>query len=264
MAQLSIIDKLFGSTTLSEQKAAMAKKTYALLSLSIVSCIAGAALSLGNETVMGVFKGETSFSPRLAMLLMFLIINAVPYIAIWASTKSTPLAVGMLVVDGLLSGVALSPLMYIAEGFASNGGFAQQTILGIELGPHALSIMAGVITLAMFLGLTGYVMLSKKRFSAPIGLMSGFFVGLIALMAINMLLNRGQTLQEYVESPMYLIISIGICLFGVLGLVYATSDVLNNPDFQNPVWGALMLFAAIFNIFVAILRILIRIAASRR
>ena len=32
----------------------------------------------------------------------------------------------------------------------------------------------------------------------------------------------------------------------------------NNPDYDNPVQGALMLFAALFNIFVTALRLLLR------
>lgn len=255
MAQLNVIDKLFGSTTLTEEKAAMAKKTYALLSLSIISCIAGAALSLNSDTVMGMFAGEGPIPRSVAFLGMFLLINAVPYLAIWASSKNSPLAISMLVVDGLLSGVALSPLMYIAELVTLDTGIAQQQFLGIELGRHALSILAAAITLAMFLGITGYIMLAKKRFSAPAGLMSGLFVGLVVAIGINMLLG---------SDSMSMLISVGVCIFGVLGLVYATSDVLNNPDFQNPIWGALMLFAALFNIFVSILRILIRIAARSR
>ena len=55
-----------------------------------------------------------------------------------------------------------------------------------------------------------------------------------------------------------LLITIGIGIFGVISLVYATSDVLNNPDYDNPVQGALMLFAALFNIFVTALRLLLR------
>jgi FtsH-binding integral membrane protein len=60
-----------------------------------------------------------------------------------------------------------------------------------------------------------------------------------------------------------LIITIGIGIYGVVGLVYATSDVLNNPDYDNPVQGALMLFASLFNIFVTALRLLLRLLASR-
>ena len=40
-------------------------------------------------------------------------------------------------------------------------------------------------------------------------------------------------------------------------LVNATSQVLNNPEYDEPVAGALMLFAGLFNVFVAILHLLL-------
>lgn len=255
MAQLGVIDKLFGSTTLTEQKASMAKKTYALLSLSIVSCIVGIGLSLQSQGLIAIFDGEGGVPRWIPWLVMFGLINAVPYIALWASTKSKPFATVMLVVDGLLSGVALSPLVHFAEKVAKAKGFATDDALGIQLGGHALSIMAALITLAMFLGITGYIMLARKRFSAPAGMMSGLFIGLIVAIGVNTMLD---------SDAIGYAISIGICIFGVFGLVYATSHVLNNPDFQNPIWGALMLFAALFNIFVSVLRILLYLVGGGR
>ena len=44
---------------------------------------------------------------------------------------------------------------------------------------------------------------------------------------------------------------------GVFILVNATSQVLNNPEYDEPTMGALMLFAGLFNVFVAILHILL-------
>jgi len=45
--------------------------------------------------------------------------------------------------------------------------------------------------------------------------------------------------------------------------VYATSDVLNNPNADSPIPGALFLFAGLFNVFVAILNILLRLDRRR-
>ena len=45
---------------------------------------------------------------------------------------------------------------------------------------------------------------------------------------------------------------------GVCILVYATSDVLNNPQADSPIPGALILFAGLFNVFVSILNLLLR------
>ena len=54
-----------------------------------------------------------------------------------------------------------------------------------------------------------------------------------------------------------LVISGAIGIFGVFVLVNATSQVLNNPEYDEPVAGALMLFAGLFNVFVAILHLLL-------
>lgn len=54
----------------------------------------------------------------------------------------------------------------------------------------------------------------------------------------------------------------GYPLFGVLNLVYTTSNILHNPEADSPIAGALMLFAGLFNVFVAALDILLRSTAS--
>ena len=59
-------------------------------------------------------------------------------------------------------------------------------------------------------------------------------------------------------SALATVISIGVGIFGVLMLVYATSTVLKDPEYDNPIQGALMLFAALFNIFVSALRLMMR------
>jgi FtsH-binding integral membrane protein len=52
-------------------------------------------------------------------------------------------------------------------------------------------------------------------------------------------------------------LSLLVGILGVVGLIQSTSEVLNNPDFDSPVFGALCLFAGLFNIFVSTLRLLL-------
>jgi len=87
------------------------------------------------------------------------------------------------------------------------------------------------VTGGVFVAVTGYVMFSKEKFSAPAGLLTGMFFALIIAMFVNSFLQL---------SGLGLLITIGIGIFGVVSLVYATSDVLNNPSYDNPVQGALM------------------------
>jgi FtsH-binding integral membrane protein len=58
------------------------------------------------------------------------------------------------------------------------------------------------------------------------------------------------------------LISAGIGIMGVISLVSSTSGVLNSPDADSPIPGALALFAGVFNIFVAVLNILLRLFAG--
>jgi len=84
--------------------------------------------------------------------------------------------------------------------------------------------------------------------------MLGISISIIAAMALNAFLNIG---------VLGMLIAAGIGILGVCILVYATSEVLNNPDADSPIPGALFLFAGLFNVFVAILNILLRLNRRR-
>jgi FtsH-binding integral membrane protein len=98
------------------------------------------------------------------------------------------------------------------------------------------------------------VMSSGRTFSAPRGLMLGIFVSIIAAMVLNAFLNIGL---------IGILIAAGIGIMGVCILVYATSEVLHNPAADSPIPGALMLFAGLFNVFVALLNIFLRLDRRR-
>lgn len=229
MSQMTATEKLFGTTTLDEQQAAMAKKTYALLSISLVTAIAGGYI---GATTPGLVR---FFASWIGWLLAIVLINTVPRIALWAAEKGSGLGTVMLALDGFLSGLVLAPMLWLAQ----------------HLSPQIVPAALGV-TAAVFVSVTGYMMLTRQRFSAPAGLMTGMFFSIMAAITLNMFLNIGM---------LGVMISIGIGIFGVLMLVYATSTVLNDPDYTNPVQGALMLFAAIFNIFVSVLNLLMRLVS---
>lgn len=249
MSQLTAAEKLFGTTTLTEQKAKMAKQTYAFLSISLVMAVLGGFLASSPSSPLSL-PILNLFGTWLGWILVFVVINAVPYLALWASKRSKPLAVFALAVDGFLSGLALGPLLEHATSLINTKRWAGEEI------PNLVLLAAG-ITGAIFVAITGYIFLARKRFSAPRGLLVGLFASLIAAIAINFLIGSA-------FSGLGLAISIGIGLLGTLMLIYATSDVLFDPNLSNPIQGALMLFAALFNIFVAVLRILLRIFSGGR
>jgi modulator of FtsH protease len=229
--QASPWDNLTATTTLSAHRAAVIKQTYVLFGLSVFSALGGGYIGATSETMVRLFSGW------LGWIFALVLLNVVPRIAI-AVRHNPVLGVSALVFDGFISGIAISPLLYIAA-----------------LQAPGLILAALAITAFVFLGVTGYVMTSGRTFSAPRGLMAGLFFALIGAMILNGFLNIG---------VLGILISFGVGAMGVFILVYSTSMVLSTPDADSPIPGALMLFAGVFNIFVAALNILLRILGGGR
>jgi FtsH-binding integral membrane protein len=147
------------------------------------------------------------------------------------------LGVTALLADGFVSGLVLAPILRFASLYA----------------PGTIRI-AMLMTLIVFAAVTLFVMSSNRTFSAPRGLMLGISVSIVAAIVLNAFLNIG---------VLGMLIAAGIGILGVCILVYATSDVLNNAAADSPIPGALFLFAGLFNVFVAILNILLRLNRRR-
>jgi modulator of FtsH protease len=229
--QTSAWDRLTGTTTLTAQNAAVIKQTYLLFGLSVFSALAGGYIGATSETLARFFSGW------LGWIVAILLLNAVPRIAI-AVRHNPVLGVSALVGDGFLSGIALSPLLWVARRIA----------------PELILTALGV-TAFVFIGVTLYVMASGRTFSAPRGLMAGLFFAIIGAVILNTFLNIG---------VIGVLISVGIGVLGVCTLVYSTSTVLRSPYIDSPIPGALMLFAGVFNVFVATLNILLRVLNGGR
>jgi FtsH-binding integral membrane protein len=222
--------KLFGTTVLTDTRAETIKQTYILLGLSVVAAGCGGYLGAHSDTLASLFTGW------LGWILAMLLLNAIPRVAI-AARHNPVLGVTALIADGFVSGLVLAPILRIASLYAP--GTIQS---------------AGIMTLIAFGTVTLFVMSSGRTFSAPRGLMLGISISIIAAMVLNAFLHVGL---------LGILIAAGIGIFGVCILVYATSDVLNNPAADSPIPGALFLFAGLFNVFVAILNILLRLDRRR-
>ena len=215
---------LFGTTELDEARSAAIKKTYALLSLSVIAAVAGGFI--GSRTPALV----QFFSTWMGWIVAMIALNAIPYVAM-ACRHNPVMGTLALIGDGLVAGLVLAPVLFMAS------------VVAPDIVPAAL-----VLTAIVFAGVTAAVMLTKVQFSAPRGLMAGMFFAIIGVIVLNMFLNIGF---------LGMIITGAIGIFGVFILVNATSQVLNNPEYDEPVAGALMLFAGLFNVFVAILHLLL-------
>lgn len=227
--RLAIADGLLGETALDDNRAELIKKSYLLLSLSVVEAILGGSLGAHSSTLVALFSGWVGW------ILAMVLLNVVPAVAL-AARHDPVLGVTALVADGFVSGLVLSPILHIA------------TVISPSLVPSAL-----MLTALVFSAVTGYILMMRKTFSAPRGLMIGMFFSIIGVIVLNGFLQLG---------VVGILITAAIGVFGVLTLVYATSEVLNNPEADSPIPGALMLFAGVFNVFVAALNILLQAAGS--
>ena len=221
---IPITQGLFGTTELDETRSVAIKKTYALLSLSVIAAVAGGFI--GSRTPALV----QFFSTWMGWIVAMIALNAIPYVAM-ACRHNPVMGTLALIGDGLVAGLVLAPVLFMAS------------VVAPDIVPAAL-----VLTAIVFAGVTAAVMLTKVQFSAPRGLMAGMFFAIIGVIVLNMFLNIGF---------LGMIIAGAIGIFGVFILVNATSQVLNNPEYDEPVAGALMLFAGLFNVFVAILHLLL-------
>lgn len=228
---LSSWDKLTTTTELSARQSGVIKQTYMFFGLAMFSAMAGGYIGATSETIVRMF------SNIIGWLVALVLLNVVPRIAM-AARHNPVLGVSALVFDGFLSGLAISPLLFIASHYS----------------PWII-VAALAITASVFVGITGFVMVSGRTFSAPRALMAGMFFALLGAMLLNGWLQLGW---------LGFAISLGVGAMGVFALVASTSGVLNSPDADSPIPGALALFAGVFNIFVAALNILLRLLGGGR
>jgi modulator of FtsH protease len=229
--QPSALQKLTGTIELTAGQAAVIKQTYILFGVSIFCALAGGYVGATTPALVHFF------SSTMGWIVAMLLLNGVPYIAL-AARNNPVLGVTALVADGFIAGIALAPLLWVASMVDSQ-----------------LILMALAVSACVFLGVTGYVMMSGRSFSAPRGLMAGLFLSSIAIMVLNSFLHIG---------ALGILVSLGIGALGVCSLVYSTSGVLRSPAGASPIPGALSLFAGMFNVFVATLNILLRVLGGGR
>ena len=226
---MTLGDKLWSQTALEGGRSALIKKTYLLLALSVASGLAGGFIGAHSPAIVHLFSGW------LGWVLAMVALNVIPPIAL-AARHDPVLGVAALAGDGFVSGLVLAPILHLAS------------VVAPDVVPAAL-----LLTAIGFAAVTGYVLTTDQVFSAPRGLMTGIFFSIVGVIVLNGLLNVG---------ILSIVIAGAIGTFGVFVLIHATSEVLHNPELDSPLPGALLLFAGLFNIFVAALNILLRVASS--
>ncbi|MBI1285813.1 MAG: BAX inhibitor (BI)-1/YccA family protein [Thiobacillus sp.] len=135
--------------------------------------------------------------------------------------------------------------------------FALTGFMGITLGPilnaylalpngTQVVMMAMGGTAAIFLGLSAYVMTTRKDFSFMGGfLMVGILVGFLASLAAVFFNLPGLSLAV---SAMFVLLMSGLIL-------YQTSSIVNGGE-TNYIMATVTLFVSIFNLFISLLQLL--------
>jgi modulator of FtsH protease len=168
----------------------------------------------------------------------------------------------------LVTSLAALGLLWFAVPRTANSGagigvvFAVTGLLGFGLGPvlnHYLSLSNGSeivllalgITGAAFLGLSGYVLVSRKDFSFMrnflfIGVMVAFIAGIVSLVAA--LVGYPMPALALTVSAMFAFLMCGMIL-------WQTSEIVNGGE-TNYVLATVGLYVTIYNLFTSLLHLL--------
>lgn len=171
------------------------------------------------------------------------------------STNAAPMNMWVYIIGvyGLL--FATQALAKSAWGLVTIFAFAG--LIGYGTGPMIGALMATsegsqIVTTALggtafiFLGLSGYALVSRKDFSFLSGFITvGFFV-LIAAMIMGIFL-RIPALQ--------LAISVGFMVFSSAIILYQTGQIVNGGE-RNYILATITLFVSIYNLFMSLIRLL--------
>ncbi len=202
------------------------KNTYLLLSLTLLfsAATAGFAMSINAKPVN--------------FFILLVVILGGPYL-VMALRNSAWGLLALFAFTGIL-GYTLGPILnFYIHNFA-NGSQIVMSALGAT----------GVI----FLGLSGYALVSKKDFSylggfIAVGILAAFVVGIGAIVFNLPILQ--------------LIISGAFAVLSSAYILFTTSRIINGGE-RNYIVAAISLYIAIFNLFTSLLRILGFFAGTSR
>jgi FtsH-binding integral membrane protein len=207
------------------ERAVLVRRTYALVFVSILVTMVGAAFGMSQPALMDAVLRH--------YLLAFFVILGTLLLVQWRA-RDFPYNIGLTLLFTFAEGVWLSPLLL----FYSQ---SQPGIVG----------QAGMLTFSTFGVLTLYATFSRRDFSA----WGGFFtIGLWVLIATSVL-----NLFFHNSTASLWIAAGTIFVFGGL-LVYDTWRIVRSGTFgpEDYVYAAVRIYLDLLNLFLAILRLLSR------
>lgn len=223
------------------ERLAFIRKVYALFTGSVVVSAVGAMIALyaGAET-SAVAWGGVKVPPLVALVAGSPIITFVATIGIIFGASAVRFVRGVNVAAlfgmAFLLGIIFAPSLFVAQVYAASG----ETISASPIRD------AFILATAMFGGLTGYVVVSKKDFS---------FLGSALTMGLFVILGAA-ILNLFLQSSVLglAIASVGVILFG--GYVLFDTWRILRSNSRDAVGGAMTLYIDFLNLFLYLLRIL--------
>lgn len=196
------------------------KKVYGLLSASVLSATVGAVLGLGPLFPVVAQLGMLSFIAFIGSFFFLMFAQRKPGLNMVALFTFTTIA-------GLMIGPMLNA--YIVSGAGM------------------IVVEALALTTVTFVGLTAYVIFSKKDFS----FMGGF------LMTGLVILIFGGIINIFLQSSMmhFVFSGAGVLIFSGF-ILYDTSNILRKYSTDDYVSATVALFLDIFNLFIHLLALL--------
>lgn len=225
-----ITDRPVAANAIPSERATFIRRTYLHVAGAILAFAALEAVLLNTgigEQIIG-----TIFNRGGMLFLMVLFIGGGYLAQYWAHAATTRamqyVGLGLYV---LLEVLIFLPMLYIANAY-----FADQQVIA----------KAGIMTLAIFAGLTAAVVFSRQDFSFLGPILGVLSFGVLGLIICSMIfgLNLGTWFS-----------------FGMVGLaaafiIYDTSNVLHQYRTDQYVGASLQLFASVALMFYYILRIM--------
>lgn len=215
-----------------EQKASFYRKTYLHVAMAILAFV-------GVETFLIAIAGNYIMSLLATNKMVWLFVIGGMWLGSflanrWTMSQSRAVQYGGLSFYVLLEAFIFLPMIYMAVAYT--GG--------------EILLQAGVITLMLFVGLTGVALTSNRDFSFLRGvIMIGGFVALgLVIAGLLFGFNLG------------LWFSVGMVFLAGASILYETNQLKNVYSPDQYVGAALQLFASVMLLFWYVLRILMSIA----
>jgi uncharacterized protein len=236
-------------------RVAFLRKTYGLLGIALVGFAVLTAGMMRFATETSLRFSAWAFTGQLNWLLVIGLFMVVGYIARRLALAETSRGLQLVGLGIFVAAEALllQPLLWV---LIFRFGDRAMLSSGVLLSGHAGSILmqAVVITLAIFIGLTLTVFITKKDFSFLGGILTIASFAVLGVILASMLFG----------------FSLGALFCGVVILImagyilYQTSLVMSVFPPTAYVAGALMLFSTIATLFWYVLQLLMSLNSNRR